>query len=101
MPIITLNPAATTVAHIKRAPTWWKTDDHFVYIGRGSKWGNPFRIGEHGSRDEVIEKYREYITGGDGRDLLNHLHELRGKTLVCYCHPQGCHGDVLAYLADN
>ena len=22
-----------------------------VYIGRGSKWGNPYRIGVHGSRE--------------------------------------------------
>lgn len=25
-----------------------------VYIGRGSKWGNPFRIGPHGNRDDVV-----------------------------------------------
>jgi hypothetical protein len=29
-----------------------------VYIGRPSKWGNPFVIGRDGSREEVIEKYR-------------------------------------------
>jgi hypothetical protein len=32
-----------------------------VYIGRGSKWGNPFVIGKDGDRDEVIAKYREWI----------------------------------------
>ena len=31
-----------------------------VYIGRGSKWGNPYVIGKDGNRDEVIEKYRLY-----------------------------------------
>ena len=28
-----------------------------VYIGRGSKWGNPFRIGEDGNRATVIAKH--------------------------------------------
>lgn len=29
-----------------------------VYVGRGTKWGNPFEIGKDGTRLEVIEKYR-------------------------------------------
>ena len=32
-----------------------------VYIGRGSIFGNPFRIGEDGNREEVIEKYRQWF----------------------------------------
>ena len=32
-----------------------------VYIGRGSKWGNPFVIGKDGTREEVINKYEEYL----------------------------------------
>ena len=36
-------------------------EDYDVYIGRGSKWGNPYRIGEDGTREEVIEKYRLYL----------------------------------------
>ena len=39
-----------------------KYKDHYdIYIGRGSKWGNPFRIGDHGDRGGVIEQYREWI----------------------------------------
>ena len=67
-----------------------------VYIGRGSKWGNPFVIGSAGDRETVIRKYREYILKND--KLLNCLDELKGKTLVCYCKPQACHGDVLIEL---
>jgi len=26
-----------------------------VYVGRPSKWGNPFTIGPDGTRDEVID----------------------------------------------
>lgn len=70
-----------------------------VYIGRGSKWGNPFIIGIHGDRREVIRKYREYIV--DNHKLLDSLEELKGKTLVCFCAPQACHGDILCELVET
>lgn len=70
-----------------------------VYIGRGSKWGNPFKIGVDGTREEVIEKYKQYIMNRP--DLLNDLEELRGKRLGCYCKPKPCHGDVLVELLEN
>ena len=68
-----------------------------VYIGRGSKWGNPFKIGVHGNREEVIAKYEEYLMSSD--ELLSSLSELKHKNLVCYCHPNACHGDILLELA--
>ena len=64
-----------------------------VYIGRGSKWGNPFVIGKDGTREEVINKYEKYLLNSP--ELLNSLHELKGKTLGCFCKPKPCHGDVL------
>ena len=67
-----------------------------IYIGRGSIWGNPFRIGPDGSREDVIEKYRQWIKTRP--DILSHLEELRGKTLGCYCKPLACHGDILIEL---
>lgn len=71
-----------------------------VYIGRPSKWGNPFVIGRDGTRTEVIEKYREWILTQD--ELLAAIPtELKDKRLVCFCAPQACHGDVLAELADG
>ena len=69
-----------------------------IYIGRGSKWGNPFVIGQHGNRNQVINQYEEWITTGNGKHLINDLHELKGKTLGCFCKPQRCHGDVLVQL---
>lgn len=70
-----------------------------VYIGRPSKWGNPFVIGRDGNRAEVIRKFEAYL---DTRpDLLAALPELRGKTLGCYCAPNPCHGDVLARRAND
>jgi len=81
----------TTVVHCKREP-------YDVYIGRPSKWGNPFAIGKDGNREEVIEKYRQYIMNRP--DLLAALPELKGKRIGCWCKPLACHGDVLAELAD-
>jgi len=58
------------VVHCKREP-------FDVYIGRPSKWGNPFVVGVDGSRDEVIEKYEEWIL--NQQELVAALPELRGK----------------------
>jgi len=71
-------------------------EDYDVYIGRPSKWGNPFLIGKDGSRKEVIEKYEKYIL--ENENLINDLHELEGKVLGCWCKPKACHGDVLVRL---
>lgn len=70
-----------------------------VYIGRPSVWGNPFHIGRHGTREEVIAKYREWILARP--TLIERARrELKGKQLGCYCAPLACHGDVLAEIAN-
>jgi hypothetical protein len=68
-----------------------------VYIGRPSKWGNPFQIGPDGSREEVIEKYRAWIATRPAL-IAAARQELAGKDLVCWCAPQACHGHVLLAL---
>ena len=70
-----------------------------VYIGRPSKWGNPFKVGRDGDYGECKEKYREYVKGRD--DLLNALSELKGCALGCWCKPKPCHGDVLVELIED
>jgi hypothetical protein len=81
-----------TVVHCKK--------HHFdVYIGRPSKWGNPFVIGRDGTREEVIQKYKSYVLGSP--ELMADLRELKGKTLGCWCWPKPCHGDVLVELCEN
>lgn len=81
----------TKVVNLKKEP-------YDVYIGRGSIWGNPYKIGVHGTREEVIEMYRRHISGNG--ELLSKLHELHGKVLGCYCKPKACHGDVLVELVN-
>lgn len=76
-----------------------KRDPFDVYIGRPSKWGNPFSIGKDGTREEVISKYEMYIM--DKRDLIDALPELVGKTLGCWCAPNACHGDILKVMVED
>jgi Domain of unknown function (DUF4326) len=68
-----------------------------VYVGRPSKWGNPFVLGRDGSRDDVIAKYRAWIVRQPA--LMAALHELHGKDLV-WCSPERCHAEVLVELAN-
>ena len=90
------------VVHCKKEP-------YDVYIGRPSKWGNPFSHLESSkqskykvaTRKEAIESFREWITKGEGKHLLKDLHELRGKTLGCWCKPKSCHGDILLELSNQ
>lgn len=71
-----------------------------VFIGRPSKWGNPFVIGRDGTREEVIEKYKQWIKNQP--DLLRLAPiELKGNKLGCFCKPLACHGDILAKIADE
>lgn len=81
---------ATKVVHCKKEP-------YDVYIGRPSKWQNPYKIGKDGTREEVIEKFVENILP----ILLPNIWELKGKVLGCWCKPKACHGDILAILADK
>ena len=88
----------TKVVHMKKEP-------FDVYIGRPSKWGNPFSHKEGtaaefkvDSRKQAIEKFEEYLISN--KSLQSDLHELKGKTLGCWCYPKSCHGDILAKWAD-
>jgi hypothetical protein len=92
----------TRVVHCKK-------ETYDIYVGRPSKWGNPFtHLNDAtqakfkvGSRKEAIDAYREWITKGDGQYLLDDLDELEGKILGCWCAPKSCHADVLVELIEN
>jgi hypothetical protein len=79
------------VVHCRKA-------DYEVYIGRPSKWGNPYRIKKGEPRKVCIARYREWIM--QQPELLAAVGELKGKVLGCWCKPLACHGDILAELAD-
>jgi hypothetical protein len=77
-----------------------------VYVGRAvpgrglaaSPFANPYRVGQDGSRADVIELYRKWLLGQP--ELLGRLRELRARRLACWCSPEPCHADVLAELVD-
>lgn len=98
-------PLRTRVVHCMR-------DEYDVYIGRphpsipiekrpkGYLWGNRFVIGRDGTRKEVVLKYMKSVLSN--KALVSRIRlELRGKVLGCWCHPEMCHGDVLAMIADG
>lgn len=76
----------------------YKTKDYDEYIGRGSRWGNEFIIGVHGTRAEVIEKYRLQLIDKIDKGLVTDedLLSLANKRIACFCAPHLCHGDVIA-----
>lgn len=77
-----------------------KRNKHDVYIGRPGPWGNPFRAGCDGTREQVIERYKE-VKLKDLAFLLRARIELKGKKLGCWCTPLACHGDFLAAIANG
>lgn len=81
----------TTVGRLRR--------DMGVRCDRATQYGNPFRIGPDGTREECIAKYRHYLA--NNAELAEKCHrELTGKRLLCWCSPLPCHCDVIAELCD-
>jgi len=83
----------------------FKKESYDIYIGRPSKWGNPFShktgtLAEFkvSTREESIEKYEDYLLSR--KDLMDSLPELKNKILGCWCKPSKCHGDVLKKYID-
>ena len=84
------------VVHCKRSP-------YDVYVGRPSKWGNPFRLEDTANnhlRQKVLEEYRAWFEEDPARAEAAKV-ELRGKVLGCWCAPRACHADILAEAANG
>lgn len=98
----------TRVIHIKDAPPGWRNDPTFVFIGRPSFFGNPYRIPNDGDRETVV---RLFIADNAPRLIWDEgyraaVRALYGQTLVCYCKSKEkpdtpCHGDWLAAQAER
>ena len=78
-----------------------------IYIGRPSRFGNPFSHMpgtlaqfQVESREQAIEYFENYVRATPW--LLKAIkEELKGKILGCWCHPLPCHGDVLVKIANE
>lgn len=94
----------------------WKMPANTVYVGRPSKWGNPYAASHHdhahhpgvpivrpeneaATPAEAVEKFRHYAKMFDTDRVRK---ELGGKNLACWCPPdQPCHADVLLKIANG
>lgn len=106
----------------RRRQAGWRKPEGAVYVGRGSKWGNPTRVvyrkdtggwhAEHnngggvgvwptaaGARDFARAAYHAYLLGHP--DLVAAARtELAGRNLLCWCPTdEPCHADLLLHVA--
>lgn len=95
----------------RRRTKGWKMPENAVYVGRPTRWGNPYEIGTWSNKlgrpvqtiEEAVQLYRDVIWAApDAPHLTGWVREnLRGKSLACWCaigHP--CHADVLLEIAN-
>ena len=80
-----------------------KLPDGARYIGRPSRWGNPFKLGRDGDRDEVMAKYATWLNEklADETFRKELIKLSKATALVCWCKPEACHGDLLVAAMDR
>jgi hypothetical protein len=90
----------------RKATKGWRLPPNTIYVGRGSKWGNPFPFDHqvYLGKSWALAAYDHWLhTSLKGATLLRvHLHELHGKNLACWCGlDEPCHADVLLELVNS
>ena len=81
---------------MRKAAKGWRLPPETVYVGRGSKWGNPFPFDHQRylGKAWAVEAYAQWLTATlQGMTLLReHLNELKGKSVDQYVKPSrgGC-----------
>lgn len=112
-------PAMSAQRIQRQRKAGWRMPEGAVYVGRGSQYGNPFRVKTPEPQvgnalftpAEAVRLFRQLV------DKINQpphkfpdhplLHKnlqraLRGKTLACWCAcDQVCHADVLLEIANK
>jgi len=80
-----------------------KTEPYDVCIMRPSIYGNHYKIGRDGTREEVIAKFKVDFYKRIKWDLvyLQAVMELADKRIGCCCAPDPCHGDVYVEFLDK
>ncbi len=95
------------IVNLKREPKlreeleYAQVHNNTALIDRRTKWGNPFKVGRDGTREQVIARYRADLWRRirAGEVALKELAALDGMWLACCCDPLPCHGHVLARAA--
>lgn len=92
----------------------WKMPENTVYVGRPTKWGNPFIVGKPGGVYSALVKDQRHAwqlyrsVAVDKPELVAAAQtELKGKNLACFCplpsQPYAddcCHAAVLLEIAN-
>jgi hypothetical protein len=107
----------------RRRSRGWKMPANAIYVGRPTRWGNPFNIEEFRFRSTEpdpefscactshrrtdAECRQEAVAAFEGwvhsqPDLLDDIKtNLKGRDLACWCPPgQPCHADILLHIAN-
>jgi hypothetical protein len=97
----------TAIRVQRKREAGWRKPEGAIYVGRGSKFGNPFnwKDGCEGQepRAAAVSLYRDWLRNSRGPSAPTDqdIAALRGKTLMCWCPlDQPCHADVLLERAN-
>jgi ParB-like chromosome segregation protein Spo0J len=100
-----VNAGKTVVANAqsdKNLICWAEREGYAIRIDRSTRYGNPFVMGEDGTRDAVCDAFElHYLPHKPSINSRIKSGELCGRVLVCHCYPERCHGDCLASLANS
>jgi hypothetical protein len=85
----------------RRRSRGWRTPPNTIYVGRPTKWGNPYEVGvAFATATEAVAAYLTYVSANGYIDEIRA--ELRGKDLSCWCRAGApCHADVLLEIANR
>ena len=94
----------------------WRMPENAVYVGRPTKWGNPFNwqdieecYSDQEKKQFALDDYQDWLDNKFDDNylphkrinILNNIAQLEGKDLACWCPlDKPCHADVLLRLAN-
>ena len=77
----------------------WQKPANTVYVGRGTRWGNPFLASNEGGPQKAVDLYAAHLSAPFNAAARTHL---AGKNLMCWCPlSEPCHAEVLLELANK
>lgn len=75
--------------------------ENTIYVGRPSKWENPYKITKERTREIVLHDYKRIMLTTLEQEP-DYLDELRGKDLACWCSlDEPCHADILLDMLNS
>lgn len=100
----------------RRRSKGWKIPPNTLSVTRPGPWGNPFVVGEFGTREECVKAHKILLMGfiyvgpnpsmKEQKKYYNfvkeNIHKLKGKNLACFCKiGDPCHRQILLKIANQ